>query len=179
MAQGAPGKGLICNTKGDRQAYLGHFRSGENLKRGHNFGFSSLNPFGGGSDKPAAPHRPTKKQLGSEQWRGSHKVASAKADVRAAKKAGDEGAIAAAQQAKRSAVGEKKEALKTVRGAAKAVQESKGMGGGVQRTAKRALQTARQTAKQSFKGALQKQDMRRAAKKKSSGGGMLGSLNPF
>lgn len=171
------GKGLICNTGGDKQAYLGHFRSGENLKRGHNFGPSlgGMNPFAS-KDKKEAPHRPTKKQLGNENWRSSHKVASAKADVRAAKKSGDESAIQAAKGAKHEAVAEKKDALKTVRGAAKAVHKAENMGGGVQRAAKAALKTARATAKESFKGALAKQDAKRAAKKKS-GGGMFSKMS--
>lgn len=177
-------------------AYLGHFKQEKFLREGHNSIFGGIRDalggaanklsggmLGGGGGGSSARPRPSKKQLADPTFRAAHKVAAARADVRAAKRSGDESAIQAAKVAKQGVLGERKEALSTIRGARKALNEarSSGMGGGTIRTAQRSLKTARETAKQGFAGAVANQAAAAAARRRarSSGGGILGKINPF
>lgn len=186
------GCGTIKNSGSDPHAYLGHFRSPEVVKRGHNFGFPGLGGvFGGGNDKPKpvpgvnAP--PTKKQLANPVFREKNQAAAAKSDVRQAKKTGGDVAGAKANLAtvkadKKQTFANIKSARQDVRAAKKSPPTSDALSGANPLSEARAnLKAAKQTAKSKYAGAVKN----RAMQKKSTGGGgsglgkLIGKMNPF
>lgn len=174
----ASGGGCI-SPGGDKYAYLGHFRSSENMKRGHNFGFPG---FGGGGDKPERPKSlppPTKKQLASPEWRAKNRGAAARADVRAAKKSG--GDVAGAKAALKTVRGERKEAFKDIKTARQALRKAEAKpGGGAVKAAKAELKEAKGTAKTQFSRAYKTQKAERKyqrdLRESKGNGGMFGRM---
>lgn len=57
MAMGGKGSGAVSNYGGDKSAYLGHFRSAENMARGHNQGAPNL--MGTSAAPPRLPETAT------------------------------------------------------------------------------------------------------------------------
>ena len=160
------GKGLI-SPGGDMGAYLGHFRSAQTMKRGHNQGAPGgmmIEPGGGMRTPNAAARAP------GSPWAQSHQVASAQRGLRQAQRSG--GDVAGARSALGAAQTERKADVGALKAAQKGVRVAKRTGGDVE-AAKAARGEAAGTLKSKFAGAYKNLRARQTAKKKKNGGGMI------